>query len=137
MPGRRWNGTNLWRETASSLTRNRPERGEEQEILEGNSDEWYTPSHLEEDSTQDDEEAKKDFLTITREFIYRHHVVPRVKLYMPQEETFPNPTKYIDITRTTFTSLDVMLENKLKITGTLMEKENYQMHGQASQDSSY
>ena len=33
------------------------------------------------------------------------------------------------------TSLDVLLENILMITGTWMENENYQMHGQASQDS--
>ena len=26
--------------------------------------------------TRDDEEVKSDFWTITREFIYRHHVVP-------------------------------------------------------------
>ena len=93
----------------STLTRDRPERGEEQEILQGNSDERKTPSHLEEDSTRDDEEAKNDFWTITGEFIYRHHVVPRVKLYVPQEETFPIPMKYIDVTRTTYTSLDVLL----------------------------
>ena len=53
----------------STLTRDRPERGEEQEILQGNSDEWYTPSNLEEDSTRDDEEAKNDFWAITGEFI--------------------------------------------------------------------
>ena len=93
----------------STLTRDRPERGEEQEILQGNSDEWKTPSHLEEDSTRDDEEAKNDFWSITGEFIYRHHVVPRVKLCVPQEETFPIPTKYIDVTRTTHTSLDVSM----------------------------
>ena len=56
---------------------------------------------------------------------------------MPKEATFPIPMKYIDVTRTTFTSLDVMLEKILKIIGTWMEKENYRMHGQASQDSSY
>ena len=33
----------------STLTRERRERGEEQEILQGNSDEWYAPSHLQED----------------------------------------------------------------------------------------
>ena len=115
----------------STLTRDRPERGEEQEILQGNSDEWYTPSHLEEDSTRDDEEAKNDFWTITREFIYRHHVVPRVKLYIPKEETFPISMKYIDVTRTAHTSLDVLL----MITGKWMGKENYQMHGRVSQDS--
>ena len=39
-----------------------------------------------------------------------HHVEPRVKLYMPKEESFPIPMKYIDVTRTTHTSLDVLLE---------------------------
>ena len=55
----------------------------------------------EEDSTRDDEESRNDFWTITGEFTCRHHVVSRVKLYMPKEETFPIPTKYIDVTRTT------------------------------------
>ena len=44
------------------------------------------------------------------EFIYRHHFEPSVKLYMPKEETFPIPMKYIDVTRTTDTSLDVLSE---------------------------
>ena len=43
--------------------------------------------------------------------------------------------KYIDVSRNTHTSLDVMLEKILMITGTWMEKENCQMHGQVSQDS--
>ena len=33
---------------------------------------------------------------------------------MPREETFPIPTKYIDVTRTTHTSLDVMLEKQIE-----------------------
>ena len=69
-----------------------------------------SPTPLQEDRTRDDEEAKSDFWTITGEFIYRPHVEPRVKLYMPKEETFPIPMKYIDVTRTTYTSLDVMME---------------------------
>ena len=98
----------------STSTRDRPERGEEQDILQGNADEWYTPSHLQEDSTRDDEEAKNDFWTITGEFIYRHHVVPRVKLHVPQEESFPIPLKYTDFTRTTHTSLDVLMEKHIE-----------------------
>ena len=82
----------------STLTRERRERREEQEILQGNSDEWYPPSHPQEDSTLDGEEAKNDFWTITGEFIYRHHVEPRVKLYVPTEESLPIPLKYIDDT---------------------------------------
>ena len=39
---------------------------------------------------------------------------PRVKLYMPREESFPIPLKYIDITRTTHTSLEVLLEKHLE-----------------------
>ena len=42
--------------------------------------------------------------------------------------------KYIDVARTTHASMDVLLEKIVKITGTCMEKENYQMHGQLLQD---
>ena len=98
----------------SALTRDRPERREEQEILQGRSDELHSPTPLQEDSTRDDEEAKSDFRTITGEFIYRHHVEPRVKLYMPKEETFPIPMKYIDVNRTIHTSLDVLLEKQIE-----------------------
>ena len=55
----------------------------------------------------------------------------------PREESFLVPMKYNDVTRTTHTSLDVSLEKILTITGTLMEKENYQMCIQVSQDSFY
>ena len=47
------------------------------------------------------------------EFLYRHHVVLRVKLYVPREDTFPLPVKYVDVTRTTYTSLDVMVEKNI------------------------
>ena len=46
-------------------------------------------------------------------FIYRHHVEPRVKLYSPREESFPIPLKYIDVSRTTRTNLDVMQERHI------------------------
>ena len=29
-------------------------------------------------------------------FTYRHHVEPRVKLYVPREESFPTPLRYCD-----------------------------------------
>ena len=38
---------------------------------------------------------------------------PRVKLYVPREETFPIPLKYIDVTRNTRTSLDVLMEKSI------------------------
>ena len=39
----------------STLAWDRPEKGEEQEILEGKSDESHSPIPLQEDSTQDDD----------------------------------------------------------------------------------
>ena len=46
-------------------------------------------------------------------FIYRHHVEPRVKLYSPREESFPIPLKYIDVSRSTHTNLDVKQEKRI------------------------
>ena len=43
-----------------------------------------------------------------------HHVEPRVKLYVPREESFPIPMKYIDVTWTTYTSVDVLLEKNVE-----------------------
>ena len=45
--------------------------------------------------------------------MYRHHVEPSVKLYSPREESLPVPLKYIDVSRTTQTNLDVMLEHRI------------------------
>ena len=46
-------------------------------------------------------------------FIYRHHVEPRVKLYSLREESIPVPLKYIDVSRTTHTNLDVKQEKRI------------------------
>ena len=73
-----------------------------------------SPSPHQNDSTRDDADAKHKFWSITGDFIHRHHVEPRVKLYMPKEESFPFPLKYIDVTRTTHTSLDVWLEKQYR-----------------------
>ena len=97
-----------------TLTPERPERGEEQEILRGESGGLSSPTPLPDDSTLDDAEAKNDFWFITGEFIYRHHVEPRVKLYVSREGSFPFPPKYIDFTRNTRTSLDVLLEKRIE-----------------------
>ena len=85
----------------STLARDRPERGEEQENQQGKLHELHSPTPLQEDSTRDDVEAQCDFCT-------------RVKLHVPKEETFPIPMKYIDVTRTTFSSLDVLLEKNIE-----------------------
>ena len=54
-----------------------------------------------------------DFWSMSGSFIYRHHVEPRVKLHSPREESFPIPLKYIDVTRTTHTNLDVGQEKRI------------------------
>ena len=93
------------------LIRDSPDRGEEQGHLLGESD--GSSSTPQQDSTRDDAEAKNDFWSITRDLIYRHHVEPRVKLYMPHKESILIPTKYIDVTRNTHTSLDILLERRV------------------------
>ena len=54
-----------------------------------------------------------DFWSIQGDFIYRHHNEPRVQLCVPKEETCPVPLKYIDVTRSTHTDLDVMQEKRV------------------------
>ena len=54
-----------------------------------------------------------DFWSMSGNFKNRHHVEPRVKLYSPREESFPFPLKYIDVSRTTQTNLDVMQERRI------------------------
>ena len=98
-----------------TLIRDRPERGEEQEILRGESGGLSSPSPHQDDSTQDEAEAKQDFCCIKGDFMYRHHVEQRVKLYMPREESFPIPLKYVDVTRNTHTSSDVSLEKHMDV----------------------
>ena len=62
----------------STLIRDHPERGEEQEVFRGESDGLSSPNPLQDDSTRDDAEAENDFWSVTGDFIYRHHVEPRV-----------------------------------------------------------
>ena len=52
------------------------------------------------DDKTDDTEARDDFWSIEVDCIYRHHVEPRIQLYVAQEETVPFPLRYIDVTRT-------------------------------------
>ena len=57
--------------------------------------------------------AINDFWSMSGNFIYRHHVEPRVKLHSPREESFLISLKYIDVTRTTHTNLDVKQEKRI------------------------
>ena len=113
--GQMWSGRRL---TKRKVT----DRGEEQGNLLGESD--GSSSTPLQDSSYDGE-ARNDFRSISG---------IRVKLYVPNEESFPIPLKYIDVTRATNTSLDRKIP---MIIGTLMEIENCQICGQFSQDSLY
>ena len=61
----------------------------------------------------DDAETQKDFWSIQGDFIYRHHIEPRVQLYVPKEKSFPTPLKFIDVIRSTHTDLDVAQERRI------------------------
>ena len=90
--------------------REHPIRGESHVDFLGESEGSPPPRQ---DSLPDDGEAINDFWTMSGNFIFRHHVEPRVKLYSPREESFPIPLRYIDVTRATSTTLDVMLERRM------------------------
>ena len=95
----------------STLIRDRPDRGEEQGNLQGESD--GSSSDPRQDTSPDGAEAGNDFWSMSGNLIYRHHVEPRVKLYVPREETFPIPLRYIDVSRATCTTLDLVLERRM------------------------
>ena len=94
----------------STLIRQRPIQGEGHVDFLGESEGSLPPPQ---DSFPDAGEAIHDFWSMSGNFIYGHHVEPRVKLYSPREESFPIALKYIDVTRTTHTSLDVLLEKNI------------------------
>ena len=94
----------------STLIRDRPIRGESHVDFLGESERSLSPPH---DSFPDACEAMNDFWSMAGNFIYRHHVEPRVKHYSPREESFPVPLKYIDVSRTTHTNLDVKQERRI------------------------
>ena len=89
------------------------------------------------DTLTDDSEARNDFWTIAGNYVSRHHVEPRVKLYVPNEESFPTPLENIDVVRRTNTTLDVLLEAVLTIVGTLMVAGIYRSHGLVSRSSQH
>ena len=94
----------------STLVRHRPIQGESNIDFLGES-EVSLPQP--QDSLPDATEAMNDFWSMSGNFIYRHHVEPRVKHYSPREESFPIPLRYIDVSRTTHTNLDVKQEKRI------------------------
>ena len=94
----------------STLIRERPIRGEGNVDFLGESEGSLPQPH---DSLPVAGEAINDFWSMSGNFIFRHHIEPRVKLYSPREESFPIPLKYIDVSRTTHTNLDVKQERHI------------------------
>ena len=94
----------------ATLVRHRPIQGESKKDFLGESERSLPQPQ---DSLPDAGEATNDFWSMSGNFIYRHHVEPRVKLNSPREESFPIPQKYIDVSRTICTNLDVMQESRI------------------------
>ena len=94
----------------STLIREHPIQGESNIDFLGESEGSLPPPQ---DSFPDAGEAINDFCSMSGNFIYRHHVEPRVKLHSPREESFLVPLKYIDVSRTTRTNLDVKQEKRI------------------------
>ena len=93
-----------------TLIGDHPIQGESNIDFLGESEGSLPPPH---DSFLDAREAINDLWSMSGNFIHRHHVEPRVKLYSPREESFPIPLKYIDVSRTTRTNLDVKQEKRI------------------------
>ena len=55
----------------------------------------------------------KTVRSIQGDFIYRHHIEPKVQLHVPREESFPIPLKYIDVIRSAHTDLDAAQEKRI------------------------
>ena len=93
-----------------TLIQEHPTRGESHRDFLGEPEGSLPPLH---DSFPDAGEAINDFWSMSGNFKNRHHVEPRVKLYSPREESFPIPLKFIDVSRTTHTNLDVKQERRI------------------------
>ena len=77
----------------SASRQEHPARGEEHnDVPQGESDGSQLSDHQ-----TDYIEARNDLWSISRNYIYRHHDQPRVKLYVPNEGSFPTPRKHIDV----------------------------------------
>ena len=92
------------------MVRQRPIQGESHVDFLGESEGSLPPPQ---DSFLDASEAINDFWSTPGSFIYRHHVEPKVKLYSPREDSFPIPLKYIHVSRTSHTNLDVKQEKRI------------------------
>ena len=114
VPDRRWTNHTFWKRSGPENihldTAATPIQGDSHVDFLGESEGSLPPPH---DSFLDAGEAINDFWSMSGNFIHRHHVEPRVKLYSPREESFPIPLKYSDVSRTTCTNLDVKQERRI------------------------
>ena len=92
------------------MVRHRPIQGVILTFLENQKEGSLPPPQ---DSFPDVDEAINDFWSMSGNFKDRHHVELGVKLYSPRDESFPIPLKYIDVSRTTQTNLDVKQEKRI------------------------
>ena len=114
----------------STLIRPRPIQGEGHVDFLGES-EGSLPQP--QDSFPDAGEAINDFWSMSGNFIYRHHVEPRVKLYSLREESFAIPLKYIDVFRTTHIRIWMLIKRSASMTiGKSMSQEICPIIGQVS-----
>ena len=73
------------------------------------------PGESQSTETTDNAEVCADFWSIQGDFIYHHHIEPRVQLYVPKEETFLIPLKNIDVNLPIRTDLVVLQKKRLTI----------------------
>ena len=111
---RRWTNQTLGGDQelrTSTLVRQRPIQGEGHVDFLGES-EGSLPQPR--DSFPDAGEAIDDFLVHVRKLHIPPHVEPRVKVYLAERRIIPYSTKkYIDVTSTTHTNLDVKQEKRI------------------------
>ena len=118
-----------------TLIREHPIRGQSHHDFLGESEGSFPPPH---DSFPDAGEAMDDFWSMSGNFIYRHHVEPRVNLYSPREESFLIPLKYIDVSRTLLIRIWISSKrNASMIIGISMGLETCLILGQVSHNSLY
>ena len=91
-----------------------------QKMINASSQEPMVQQHCQEETTNSEKpllkreptvrsEARADFWSIQCDFIYHHHNVP----LRAEGETCPNPLKYINVTGSTHTDLDVFQEKRI------------------------
>ena len=72
-------------------------------------------------------------LYYSREFIYRHHIEPRVQLYVPRKESCPIP-QFFYVISATDADLEIVQENEFMTIGMSTRTAISQIRGRGSRD---